>query len=395
MASSDRFYMPFQTAWDGAGLVEAGAKLYFYVTGTTTPKDTYSNSGLSVANANPVVANSAGRFGAIFLGSGDYKVVLKDSDDVEIWSADPVSKATTTSATTAVAGIVELATTSEGLVGTDTARVPPVSVAAQMIIQGFSYGNNAGGTANALTSTPSITPTALAAGMKVYVRATATNTGATTLDYAGLGAVAVKVPGASGPTACNGGEIISGNTYSFTYIAADSTWLVQPVGENFAGIHAYTEDTTPDGTADFWLMYDVSAKLPKKVKPSSFGATAAQQETPTGTGVYVTPSIQQRHPSAIKAAVSIDGTGTVAINASYNVTSITDNGTGDYTANLTTAFSAATFVTNVNRDHNISVGQIAGLLAKATTSQRVGTGQTNGGTATDADPTDVIMVGDQ
>jgi hypothetical protein len=40
---------------------------------------------------------------------------------------------------------------------------------------------------------------------------------------------------------------------------------------------------------------------------------------------------------AARAWVNFNGTGTVAIRASGNVTSITDNGTGDYTINFTTA----------------------------------------------------------
>lgn len=40
---------------------------------------------------------------------------------------------------------------------------------------------------------------------------------------------------------------------------------------------------------------------------------------------------------AVKAWVNFNGTGTVAIRAAFNVTSITDNGTGDYTVNFTTA----------------------------------------------------------
>lgn len=40
-----------------------------------------------------------------------------------------------------------------------------------------------------------------------------------------------------------------------------------------------------------------------------------------------------------KAWVNFNGTGTVAIRASYNVSSITDNGTGDYTLNFTNAFA--------------------------------------------------------
>ena len=40
-----------------------------------------------------------------------------------------------------------------------------------------------------------------------------------------------------------------------------------------------------------------------------------------------------------RAWVNFDGTGTVAIRASGNVSSITDNGTGNYTVNFTTAMS--------------------------------------------------------
>lgn len=40
-----------------------------------------------------------------------------------------------------------------------------------------------------------------------------------------------------------------------------------------------------------------------------------------------------------KAWVNFDGTGTVAIRASFNVSSITDNGAGQYEVNLTTAMT--------------------------------------------------------
>jgi hypothetical protein len=44
-----------------------------------------------------------------------------------------------------------------------------------------------------------------------------------------------------------------------------------------------------------------------------------------------------------KAWVNFNGTGTVAIRASYNVSSITDNGTGNYTINFTSALADANF----------------------------------------------------
>jgi len=46
---------------------------------------------------------------------------------------------------------------------------------------------------------------------------------------------------------------------------------------------------------------------------------------------------------ACRAWVNFNGTGTVAIRGSGNVTSITDNGTGDYTVNFTTAMSDANY----------------------------------------------------
>ena len=72
-------------------------------------------------------------------------------------------------------------------------------------------------------------------------------------------------------------------------------------------------------------------------------ATQAQQETATSTTTYVSPGRQQYHPSAAKAWVNFNGTGTIAIRGSYNVSSITDNGTGDYTVVFTTAMSDANF----------------------------------------------------
>jgi len=44
-----------------------------------------------------------------------------------------------------------------------------------------------------------------------------------------------------------------------------------------------------------------------------------------------------------RAWVSFNGTGTIAINAQFNVTSITDNGVGDYAVNFTNAMSDANY----------------------------------------------------
>ena len=68
-----------------------------------------------------------------------------------------------------------------------------------------------------------------------------------------------------------------------------------------------------------------------------------------------------------KAFVNFNGTSTVAIRASYNVSSITDNGTGDYTVNFTTVMSDVNYCWAVNGHRGDGAGQNGGFsLAYAT-----------------------------
>lgn len=71
--------------------------------------------------------------------------------------------------------------------------------------------------------------------------------------------------------------------------------------------------------------------------------TSGQLLTSNGAGALPTFQANAASTGAAKAWVNFNGTGTVAINTSFNVTSITDNNTGDYTINFTTAFSSANY----------------------------------------------------
>jgi hypothetical protein len=92
-----------------------------------------------------------------------------------------------------------------------------------------------------------------------------------------------------------------------------------------------------------------------------------------------------------KAWVNFNGTGTVAIRASYNVSSITDNGTGDYTINFTNALPDANYsvVTSGKFTSNSGASDVfSTCLANwagnpATTYVRMLTGQGNNGTRLD------------
>jgi hypothetical protein len=102
---SAAIFLPFSQVLDGNGKPISGAKLYFYKTGTTTPQDTYADSGLETPNTNPVVADSNGRFGSIYLAGGsDYKAILKTSADVSIQTIDPVEAPATAPAVTPLPG---------------------------------------------------------------------------------------------------------------------------------------------------------------------------------------------------------------------------------------------------------------------------------------------------
>jgi len=88
-------FLPIEQVFSNLGVIGAGYKLYTYETGTSTPLATYSDTALSVANANPTIADSSGRFIQIFIGDAKlYKAVLKDADDNTIWTADPIDPKT-------------------------------------------------------------------------------------------------------------------------------------------------------------------------------------------------------------------------------------------------------------------------------------------------------------
>jgi hypothetical protein len=90
------------------------------------------------------------------------------------------------------------------------------------------------------------------------------------------------------------------------------------------------------------------------------------------------PTIQDNNGTQIgtfcRAWVNFNGTGTVAIRASFNVSSITDNGTGDYTVNFTNAmpdvnYSAVAAATTTG-DPLTALNAVAVVGTKATSSIR-------------------------
>lgn len=124
-------------------------------------------------------------------------------------------------------------------------------------------------------------------------------------------------------------------------------------------------------------------------------AVQSEMETGTDTGRAVTPGRQQYHPTANKFWVSYDGTGTIAIRSSYNVTSITDTAVGrtdiDYIVDFSGTDYAAFCTFGVHA--NASVGS-SGIGFKDASTIEANT-QTYNGSYADYDDNSACGFGDQ
>lgn len=99
-----------------------------------------------------------------------------------------------------------------------------------------------------------------------------------------------------------------------------------------------------------------------------------------------------------RAWVNFNGTGTVAIRDSFNVSSITDNGTGDYTVNFDQAMPNANYncISSCANPPAVSVNYAIGAYSAATmltTSVRVFS-QNGSGTDVDLEFIGVAIFGD-
>ena len=77
-----------------------------------------------------------------------------------------------------------------------------------------------------------------------------------------------------------------------------------------------------------------------------------------------------------RAWVRFNGTGTVTINDSFNVSSITDNGTGNYNVNFTNAFANANYAYAMGYTAPVNTGQ-SPQMHTIISSQAANTGSIN------------------
>lgn len=107
--------------------------------------------------------------------------------------------------------------------------------------------------------------------------------------------------------------------------------------------------TSGTATAASAVTFSPTADIPETTLQSALanyatghGATQAQMEAASATTVFATPAVVKNHPGVAKFWVKCDAAGN--IEASHNVTSITDGGTGLLTVTIATDFSSANYV---------------------------------------------------
>jgi hypothetical protein len=96
--------------------------------------------------------------------------------------------------------------------------------------------------------------------------------------------------------------------------------------------------------------------MPITIDGSGTITGASTLATTVASPTFTTPNINSAQFATVsgtapiypcRAWVNFNGTGTIAIRASGNVSSLTDNGTGDYTINFTTALADANYAVNL------------------------------------------------
>ena len=220
------------------------------------------------------------------------------------------------------------------------------------------------GAADAYAIAPAIPLTAQAQALgKVFrFRAGNANTGASTLDASALGPQPLRK--------LNNVPLVAGD------IAAGQVLKVQWDGANWQLLTPTPNDTP-----------DASETVKGKVE------LADQTEVEADTSTTLVPPVARlkNSPGVAKAWVKFSGAAG-AIQASYNVTSVTKNGTGDFTINFTTPFSSPDYVVQIMvkslNDTNVGQGVVSTADTGLAGSKRIRTPDNTGF----VDPPEVYFV---
>jgi len=402
-----------------------GGVVRFYDAGTSTPKTVYADKDLSTALGTSVTMDSLGYPTSdgstptlVYVGTAAYKVTIETSGGTILKTHDDVQGAVT------------------------TLGVDDVSVAAErpVVVKSLDY-------TVLTTDQNSHFMSNCSGGAFTYTLPSAVTVGdgwAVSFEHAGSAEV-VKILTVSSQTITEGvtsystQAVLSRSGESMTLISNGGNWVVaehtgnpivsggvipiedrvtaapgSPVeGGYYIVSSAYSTFSTHDVLLYTGASYvaftpaedcgwtawvkdeDLYYQFRATAWVSEIAARLASQsdmETATSQTTFVSPGNMQYHPGVAKfwANVSVSG-GTPTLDASHNVTSITDNGTGDLTITIATDFSDADWcITAQTAGGGPAFCRVNSIAAG---SCNVACTQVTGGGSTSVDPTDWYVAG--
>lgn len=157
----------------------------------------------------------------------------------------------------------------------------------------------------------------------------------------------LRTPTTSGSTLEIQAYDVDGASYTTfaTLTAANTPTMDLASGVTIGGAYIYrvggTDVAVTDGGTGVSTLTANNVILGNGTSAPQFVAPSTSGNVLTSNGTTWTSAALPSNP--IKAWVNFNGTGTVAIRASLNVSSITDNGTGDYTINFTSMMLNANY----------------------------------------------------
>jgi len=136
-------------------------------------------------------------------------------------------------------------------------------------------------------------------------------------------------------TVSSGGAAITGNSTVTGTLGVSSDFAVNT---NKFTVTASSGNTAVAGTLAVTGAVTLTSSVSAASIAGSMVATQAQMETASATDLVVTPGRQHHHPGMAKAWGIINSSATVQ--SSYGISSATKGGTGNFTFNFSTSFSA-------------------------------------------------------
>jgi hypothetical protein len=416
MADVKEVLKPGQRITDSTGAVASGATLEFYEAGTSTPREVFSDYALSTSLGVEVTTDSAGYPTSdgsakvnIYTGPGRYKIVCKASNDTVLWSVDQIPGALDTS------GFQTAGSTLPAPAITNTANPATLEIGNQ---GNYLNVNCSGGDVTITLDTAADLGNGWfckvrhdGSANQVLIVGTGGELFKVPAPLAGVTSFALSHRGQVVTITCDGAEFkveesspALFNTTGIIIIAdrlntppsaeAGARYIVTSgatgawsgysqhdiaEADGAGGWFRYTPPTDCGWVAfvqdeDFYYSFVGSAWI---ATGGQFVPMAVQADMEAATaGKVVTAGVQHFHPGHPKcwAYVTVSG-GTPTLQTSYNITSITDAGTGLLTLTIANDFSSANwapFATVASNDEaivmytNIAAGSVQ-LTARSDT----------------------------